>query len=262
MCAADGSGPHVWSWKDSLTDRPMQPFIRFDQVIVGYPEQVILRSLTFDLAPGASLAILGRNGSGKSTFVKTCAGIIPPLAGRIHYCGHRTNGGLVFGYVPQRGSLKMVFPLTVREVVEMGTYSRVGPGRPLRRNDHELVDRWMQELGVEGLARKPFPDLSGGQQQRVLIARALVGEPDVLLLDEPLAGVDPLTADALITFLAKLSASSERALLWASHHFAAVGAVVKEAAWIDRGELIRGPIEQMLAPDLVRTFLREDEWAE
>jgi ABC-type Mn2+/Zn2+ transport system ATPase subunit len=240
----------------------MQPLIRFKEVTVGYPEQVILRSLTFDLAPGASVAILGRNGAGKSTLLKTFAGIVPPLAGQVRVHGPRVSGGLVFGYVPQRGSLKMVFPLTVREVVEMGTYSRVGPGRRLGRQDRERIERWMQELGVDALAGKPFPELSGGQQQRVLIARALVAEPDVLLLDEPLAGVDPLTAEALIAFLAKLSASSEGALLWASHHLAAVRAVVREAAWIDRGELVRGPVDQMLAPDLARKFLRDDDWVE
>jgi manganese/zinc/iron transport system ATP- binding protein len=240
----------------------MQPLITLDDVTVGYREQVILRALNCELAPGTSLAILGRNGSGKSTLLKTLAGILPPLGGRIRYHGPKGEGALVFGYVPQRGSLKMVFPLTAREVVEMGTYSRVGPGRRLARQDRDRVQRWMQELGVEGLADKPFPELSGGQQQRVLIARALTAEPDVLLLDEPLAGVDSLTAETLIAFLQKVAASTERVVLWASHHLAAVRAVVREAAWIDRGELIRGPIDTMLAPDLVRTFLRDEGWVE
>ncbi len=240
----------------------MQPFIRLNQVTVGYPEQVILRSLTVDVMPGASLAILGRNGSGKSTLLKTFAGIVPPLAGQIRYHGLHGNKNVVFGYVPQRGSLKMVFPLTVREVAEMGTYGRVRSGRRIGRTERERIQRWLEELGVEGLAEKPFPELSGGQQQRVLIARALAAEPDVLLLDEPLAGVDPLSADAVIAFLGKLSSSSERALLWASHHLAAVRRVVREAAWIDGGELVRGPVEAMLAPELVRTYLREDGWVE
>jgi ABC-type Mn2+/Zn2+ transport system ATPase subunit len=236
----------------------MQPFISLDRVTVGYPEQVILRSLTLDLIPGDSLAILGRNGSGKSTLLKTLAGIIPPLAGQLRYHGPDGSGTLVFGYVPQRESLKMVFPLTVREVAEMGIYSRVGPGRRVGQQDREDIQRWLKELGVDGLADRPFPELSGGQQQRVLIARALAAEPDVLLLDEPLAGVDSLTADALIAFLSRLAASTGQVLLWASHHLAAVRHVVKEAAWVDRGELVRGPVDEMLAPDLVRAFLKEE----
>lgn len=236
----------------------MQPFVNLDNVTIGYPNRPILRSIGFIVKPGDSVAILGPNGCGKSTFLKTIAGIIAPLAGDMHYHGPHEGGTVVFGYVPQRGMLDMVFPLTVREVVEMGTYGRVGPGRRLRREDRDRVNAWLHELGVEDLAGKPFPELSGGQQQRVLIARALVAEPDLLVLDEPLAGVDPRTVEALVTFLSKLTASSERAMLWASHHLPAVRSVVREAAWIDRGELIRGPVDAMLAPERVRAFLREE----
>jgi zinc transport system ATP-binding protein len=238
------------------------PFIRADRVTVGYPDRVILRSLTFELVPGASLAVLGRNGSGKSTLLKTLAGIVPLLGGRLHYQGARGAREPVLGYVPQRGSLKMVFPLRVREVVEMGAYGRVPAGRRLSGPHRTRVQACLEELGVAPLAGKLFPELSGGQQQRVLIARALAADPDVLLLDEPLSGVDQLTADALIAFLAKFAASSARALLWASHHLTAVRAVVREAAWIDRGELVRGPVDRMLAPDRLHRFLRDEGWVE
>ena len=236
----------------------MQAFVSLDTVTIGYPDRPILRTISFKLEPGASLAILGPNGCGKSTLLKTITGIVSPLAGEVHYHGPHKGGRVVFGYVPQRGMLDMVFPLTVREVVEMGTYGRVGPGQRLQREDRECVSQWLHELGVENLASTPFSLLSGGQQQRVLIVRALVTDPDVLVLDEPLTGVDPLTAEALVAFLSKFSASSERALLWASHHLAAVRLVVREAAWIDRGELIRGPVDAMLAPERVRTCLRKE----
>ncbi|MGH7254520.1 MAG: metal ABC transporter ATP-binding protein [Nitrospirales bacterium] len=236
----------------------MKPIVSLSRVTVGYGRDPILRDCTLTLTAGETLALLGPNGSGKSSLLKTMLGIVPPLSGKIRWEEPQSGAGRACGYVPQRGTLEMALPLTVREVVEMGAYGRLGLCRPLGRHGRERVDWCLRELGLTGLDRRPYPHLSGGQQQRVLIARALAVEPTLLVLDEPLAGVDAQTAEAIVTLLGKLTTSDGLALLWVSHQLAAVRTVVKEVLWIEDGHMIRGPVDEMLAPDRVRTFLRDE----
>lgn len=234
------------------------PFlVALTNVTVGYPGTPVLHGLTFDVQAGDRVALLGPNGCGKSSLLKTILGILPPLSGEVHAGPSASGRPLAFGYVPQRGTLDMVLPLTVREVVEMGLYGRLRPGQRVGRQARHTVDRCLEDVGLADLDRRPFSLLSGGQQQRVLIARALVGDPDLLVLDEPLAGVDPQTVETIVTLLGKL-ASSGLALLWASHHLPAVRKVVREVIWIDRGRLVRGSVGEMLAPDRIRTFLQAE----
>src|SRR5207245_1684828 len=109
-----------------------------------------------------------------------------------------------FGYVPQRETIEMVFPLTVFQVALMGTYGRVGPGRPIPHAERERVRVCLDDVGLGDLQRKPFPALSGGQRQRVLIARALAAVPDLLLLDEPLSGIDIGAAQVIMDLIERL----------------------------------------------------------
>jgi zinc transport system ATP-binding protein len=159
-------------------------------VLDGRP---IVRDVTFDVAPGQVVAILGANGSGKSTLLKSLVGLNPVSQGSVSLFGtpqRRFRDWARVGYVPQRSNLGTGVPATVREVVASGRIARRRPFLPMTRHEHDLVDAAVHLVGLGGRAGHPVATLSGGQQQRVLVARTLAGEPDLLLLDEPNAGVD------------------------------------------------------------------------
>lgn len=159
-------------------------------VLDGRP---IVREVTFDAAAGQVVAILGANGSGKSTLLKALVGLNPVSQGTVSLFGTpqpRFRDWARVGYVPQRSLLGTGVPATVREVVASGRIARRRPFVPMSRHEHDVVDASVELVGLAGRSGHPVATLSGGQQQRVLVARTLAGEPDLLLLDEPNAGVD------------------------------------------------------------------------
>jgi zinc transport system ATP-binding protein len=159
-------------------------------VLDGRP---IVREVTLDVAPGQVVAILGANGSGKSTLLKALVGLNPVSHGTVCLFGTplpRFRAWQRVGYVPQRSSVGAGVPATVREVVASGRIARRRPFLPMSRHGHDIVDAAVDLVGLGSRAGHAVATLSGGQQQRVLVARTLAGEPDLLLLDEPNAGVD------------------------------------------------------------------------
>jgi zinc transport system ATP-binding protein len=164
-----------------------------DRVGVVLDGRPIVREVTFDVGPGQVVAILGANGSGKSTLLKALVGLNPVSNGTVSLFGTRLSRFRAWervGYVPQRSNLGGGVPATVREVVTSGRIARRTPFWPMSRHEHEIVDAAIDLVGLSGRAGHAVGTLSGGQQQRVLVARTLAGEPDLLLLDEPNAGVD------------------------------------------------------------------------
>lgn len=164
-----------------------------DDVGVVLDGRPIVRDVSFDVAPGQVVAILGANGSGKSTLIKALVGLNPVSHGTVSLFGTpqpRFRHWERVGYVPQRSNLGTGVPATVREVVASGRIARRRPFWPMSRHEHDLVEAAVDLVGLGGRAGHPVATLSGGQQQRVLVARTLAGEPDLLLLDEPNAGVD------------------------------------------------------------------------
>jgi zinc transport system ATP-binding protein len=159
-------------------------------VLDGRP---IVRDVSLDVAPGQVVAILGANGSGKSTLLKALVRLNPVSQGTVSLFGTpltRFHDWQRVGYVPQRSNLGTGVPATVREVVANGRIARRRPFWPMSQHEHDLVDHAVDVVGLSGRAGHAVATLSGGQQQRVLVARTLAGEPDLLLLDEPNAGVD------------------------------------------------------------------------
>jgi zinc transport system ATP-binding protein len=167
--------------------------LALDRVGVVLDGRPIVRDVTFEVAPGQVVAILGANGSGKSTLVKALVGLNPVSTGSVSLFGtplpHFHDWHRV-GYVPQRSNLGTGVPATVREVVASGRIARRRPFLPMSRRDQDVVDAAVDLVGLGGRSGHAVTTLSGGQQQRVLVARTLAGEPDLLLLDEPNAGVD------------------------------------------------------------------------
>jgi zinc transport system ATP-binding protein len=170
----------------------------------------VLRGIDLTVRRGEAVAVLGANGSGKSTLVRTVLGLVPTVRGTVRLFGDelaRFKDWHRIGFVPQRAGASSGVPASVREVVGSGRLSRRRPFRPARESDRSAVDEALEAVGLLGKARDGVSTLSGGQQQRVLIARALASGPELLVLDEPTAGVDlpsqQALADALIGFVAR-----------------------------------------------------------
>ncbi|HWP46113.1 MAG TPA: metal ABC transporter ATP-binding protein [Candidatus Limnocylindrales bacterium] len=178
---------------------------------IGYGHQPLLEGITLSIQKGEFWGIVGPNGAGKSTLVKTILGILKPLQGRIEKIDT-----LTFGYVPQRSTLDDIFPVTALDVVLMGRYPARGIGR-IRPEDRHLAHDYLEKVGASSIAGKLFRSLSGGQKQRVLIARALALEPDVLVLDEPMDGMDIAGEASIMELILKLRKDLDCTLLMVTH---------------------------------------------
>ena len=217
----------------------MPTLLSLHQVNIGYLGKTVLRNVSLDIASGESVAILGSNGSGKTTFLKTIAGIFPVLSGEIRFASPEAGRPIRIGYVPQRMSMEGVLPLTVAEVVEMGTYGNLKPWQSLNAQERKSVDWSLNSVDIENLRHKLYWELSGGQQQRVLIARAMVAHPDLLVLDEPLASLDRDSVRSMVALLGKLKTGTGVTLLWADHFLPALQEVVQEVLLIEGTGLVR-----------------------
>ncbi|HVK57199.1 MAG TPA: ABC transporter ATP-binding protein [Candidatus Kapabacteria bacterium] len=224
-----------------------EPVVMLERVAVGYNGRPVLRDVNAVIARGASVGLLGANGSGKTTLLKAVAGVLRPIGGEIRFPGATPPK---VGYVPQRESLDQSFMLSSFEVVLMGACGTVGAGHFLRGKDRDWARECMARTGVADLARRHFAELSGGQKQRVLIARALVSKPDLLLLDEPTAGVDPAATDAIAQLLQSLNAEG-MTLLMVNHDLPVVRRVSRIVFWVRNGVLEQGSASEMLKPALV-----------
>ena len=222
------------------------PILSLDNATIGYPRHPVLRHVTLELMPGESVAIFGPNGSGKTAFLKTMAGILPLLAGQLRIYATSDLEPVRVGYVPQRATVSGLLPLTVSEVVEMGTYGNIKPWQRIGEDQRNWINWAMTQVDVTKLEKKAYSALSGGQQQRVLIARALAGNPSMLVLDEPLASLDRDSVRSIVLLLYKLSKDEGLTMLWADHFVPALQEIVQEVVLIENERLIRTQIDVLL----------------
>ena len=182
---------------------------------LGYDGQALIEHLNFEVNTGDYLVIVGENGSGKTTLMKTILGLVPPLSGEI-----KTGDGLrhtEIGYLPQQTVVQRDFPASVREIVLSGCQARVGLRPFYRREEKALAAEAMARLGVDIFADKCYRDLSGGQQQRVLLARALCATRKLLLLDEPVSGLDPNVTAEMYALIDELNKKDGITVIMISH---------------------------------------------
>ncbi len=184
-------------------DRSLLP-LQVRDLTVRYDGTTALQQLSFQLSPGARVAVVGPNGAGKTTLLKVLAGAMRPSAGTVRVYGHRPGGHVCIAYVPQRSQVDWLFPVTVAEVVMMGRIRRIGLFRFPSRTDWDVVDRALERVGMTSLKAKRIGDLSGGQQQRVFLAQALAQEAELILLDEPLTGLDLPSQEAIFHLFEEL----------------------------------------------------------
>lgn len=222
---------------------------------VRYDDFEAARGVTFDLAPGRLTAVVGPNGAGKSTVLKATLGLVKAATGEVAFWGrplHAVRGRVA--YVPQRAAVDWEFPVTARQVVEMGLYREIGWFRRVAKSHRERALAAMGRVGVADLAGRQISELSGGQQQRVFLARALVQEADLYLMDEPFAGVDAKTEAAIVDLLASMR-DSGRTVLLVHHDLATVGRYFDDVVLLNRSVVAAGPVAEAFTDDaLTRTY--------
>lgn len=175
------------------------------QPFIGDPTLTnAIESITFQANVGEQIAIIGPNGAGKSTLLKVVAGILKPDSGTVKMFGSAPDQHICIAYVPQRSEIDWSFPVTVSDVVMMGRIKKIGLFRQPGKYDYEIVHASLERVQADHLAKQHIGELSGGQQQRVFIARALALETDLLLLDEPLTGLDIPSHEAILNILGGL----------------------------------------------------------
>jgi len=218
--------------------------IRLDDVCFSYGRQEVLHNISFGLDMGRMVGVVGPNGGGKTTLLRLILGILVPRLGTVEIFGAgptQARGRL--GYVPQHFEFDMRFPVTVRDVVQMGRLERHSWG-PYRRADRAAAEHALEQVGLKEHVRATFADLSGGERQRVLVAQALAGEPDILLMDEPTANVDSRAEHALFELFHELNHG--RIIVLVSHNLTVVTRHVTDVLCVNRTAELR-KIESMTA---------------
>ncbi len=229
----------------------MSAAITLQDVDVGYRSRPLFRGLNLRIEQRSFHAILGANGSGKSTLLKTIAGIIPPLRGSVEY----GEGARVIGYVPQKESLDPLYLFSAFDVALMGACRKIGPGRRIGQEARAQAERMLALTGATEFKDRLYSQLSGGQKQRTLIARALMTEPEILILDEPTAGVDPAASETILQLLLHLQQSHSMTLLLVTHDLPLVRRHVRAAIWVKDGGIEQGAVAEMLAPKRIGELL-------
>ncbi|HSL84823.1 MAG TPA: metal ABC transporter ATP-binding protein [Thermoanaerobaculia bacterium] len=206
------------------------PVVEARGITFGYGREAVLEGVDLTIHRDDFLAVLGPNGGGKTTLVKVLLGLLTPWSGTVRR--HTSERGGALGYVPQFAEFDRRFPMRVKELVLLGRLGLRGPGRRYGREDREAVARVLSDMGLAGQAEAPLDRLSGGQLQRALIARALVSEPEVLFLDEPLASIDAESREVLLATLRRLG---ERIpVVVVTHDLTPFAGTVRQIACINR----------------------------
>lgn len=181
-----------------------QPILNVSHLTVRYKGHVALEDINFHLHEGERVAVVGPNGAGKSTLFKAVAGVLQPTSGEVNIFGSIPNKHVCIGYIPQRSQVDWSFPVTVSDVVMMGRSAKLGPLNWPHKKDWDFVNHALETVEISNLASRQISQLSGGQQQRMFIARALAQESELMLMDEPLTGLDTPSQEGILNLLDRL----------------------------------------------------------
>ena len=230
--------------------------MEFRNVRVEYEDKVVLDDMSFGIEKGEFIGIIGSNGSGKTTLLKALLGIVRPSEGEIRVFGeelfsHLTEIRRKIGYVPQKTYMNPKMPVLAKEVVLMGRYGRIGLLKRPKRMDYEAAKAALREVAMYEKRNEPFGHLSGGQQQRIYIARALVQEPDILLLDEPTTGLDVKSQENIVGLIDKLHREKGLTVLFVTHDVNSISSVADRIMYL-KGRLVAfGPFPEVCRQDIL-----------
>ena len=216
--------------------------IEIKNLTVAYGENIALENVNLDIEVGSLMALVGPNGAGKSTLIKTILKFLKQITGEI-----KINGKSL-AYVPQRNSVDWDFPTTLFDVVEMGCYGRVGLFKRVNKEEKVKVLKAIEQVGMLEFKDRQISELSGGQQQRTFIARALVQEADIYLMDEPFQGVDSTTEKSIVNILKKLK-SEGKTLIIVHHDLQTVPTYFETVTFINKTVIASGKVEKVFTQE-------------
>jgi len=226
--------------------------IEVTDLTVAYQDKPVLWDIDLDVPPGVLLSIVGPNGAGKTTLIKAILGLVRPAAGNVLiYDKPYDSQRRIVGYVPQRGSVDWDFPTNVLDVVMMGRYGALGWVRRPGKKERELAMQALEKVGMEAYTTRQISQLSGGQQQRVFLARALVQDATVYLMDEPFQGVDATTERAIVTLLQELRANGKTVVV-VHHDLQTVTDYFDWVMLLNIRRIASGPVDETFTPDNLR----------
>jgi zinc/manganese transport system ATP-binding protein/zinc transport system ATP-binding protein len=227
-------------------DRTGSPLVELADISVSYDDTPALKNLSLKIWPAQFTAIVGPNGGGKTTLLRTILGMVPPVNGKILMRGAPPKAVSLerIGYVPQLENIDWNFPITVEEVVSMGFYIHNHWFRRVGEKDKRKVREIMERLSLTGLGERHIRELSGGQQQAVFLGRALLGDPDLILLDEPASGLDIRSRDDVIHFLHEINHQGV-AIVITSHDLNWVAAHLPWVVCLNRRVVAEGPPQKI-----------------
>jgi manganese/zinc/iron transport system ATP- binding protein len=253
-----GEGEKAATSETPVSPSPLLPFsptaaaIQVHDLTVAYQDKPVLWDVDLTVPAGVLMAVVGPNGAGKTTLIKAILGLVRPVSGEVLVGGRPYSArARMIAYVPQRGTVDWDFPTTVSDVVTMGTYGRLGwfrrPGQAERADAAAALGR----VGMAELAGRQISQLSGGQQQRVFLARALVQDAPVYLMDEPFQGVDAVTERAIVAILRELR-SRGRTVLVVHHDLQTVPEYFDWVTLLNVRKIAGGPVAEAFTPENLR----------
>ncbi|MFA1754279.1 metal ABC transporter ATP-binding protein [Fusobacterium animalis] len=224
--------------------------IEIKNLTVAYGENIALEDFNLDVEIGSLMALVGPNGAGKSTLIKTILKFLKQITGEIKINGKN------LAYVPQRNSVDWDFPTTLFDVVEMGCYGRVGLFKRVNKEEKAKVLKAIEQVGMLDFKDRQISELSGGQQQRTFIARALVQEADIYLMDEPFQGVDSTTEKSIVDILKKLK-SDGKTLLVVHHDLQTVPTYFESVTFINKTVIATGKVKEVFTQENIDKTYRK-----
>lgn len=245
--------------ESGMTDTGLQlaaqpPLLKIENLSVAYGPVLALQNVRLELPGGTLVGVIGPNGAGKSSLLKGLLGMVPTV-GTVSIAGKSlAQARQRISYVPQRSEVRWDFPVTVEEVVMMGRYKHIGWVKFPGKNDHRIVAETLEQVGMAEYRHRQIGHLSGGQQQRVFVARALAQQGDIMLLDEPLTGVDTTSQEVIINLLERLR-DQGKLIIVATHDLNATSRECNFVACINHRLVAFGPPSQVFKPEiLAETF--------
>lgn len=229
---------------EQQTDAAAEYLLTGRNLSLGYGGRVLARDFSFDVRRGEIVGIAGPNGCGKTTLLRTVLGLMKPLAGQVE-----RRRGTVISYMPQRERIDTKVPITALEIVLLGRAARAGAIDRAGSRDREASLHALALLGMEGFRDRMFRELSGGQQQRVLLARALAADPELLVLDEPTAGMDIASESAMIDFLRDLNRGRRVTILIVTHLLPLILNLATSILLMSPRGILHGPVDEVLQED-------------